>query len=128
MSVGSNRRGLAARLRSALATAVVALPALGFAGAATDRSANGMVVTSQHYATDVGAAILRRGGNAVDAAVAVGYALAVVHPCCGNIGGGGFMVIHTVKGANTFIDFRERAPLAATADMYLDADGKVDAK
>ena len=88
----------------------------------------GMVVTSQHYATDVGAAVLRQGGNAIDAAVAVGYALAVVHPCCGNIGGGGFMMIHTVKGVNTFIDFRERAPLAATADMYLDANGKVDAK
>ena len=92
-----------------------------------------MVATSQHYATDVGAAVLRRGGNAIDAAVAVGYALAVVHPCCGNIGGGGFMMIHTAPhgrkaGVNTFIDFRERAPLAATADMYLDARGKVDAK
>ncbi len=87
-----------------------------------------MVATSQHYATDVGASVLRQGGNAVDAAVAVGYALAVVHPCCGNIGGGGFMMIHTVKGVDTFIDFRERAPLAATADMYLKADGTVDAR
>ena len=87
-----------------------------------------MVVSSQHYATDVGAEVLRRGGNAIDAAVAVGYALAVVHPCCGNIGGGGFMMIHTVRGVDTFIDFRERAPLAATANMYLDADGKVDAR
>ncbi len=87
-----------------------------------------MVVTSQHHATDVGIAVLRQGGNAIDAAVAVGYALAVVHPCCGNIGGGGFMIIHTAKGENAFIDFRERAPLDATADMYLDASGKVDAK
>ena len=87
-----------------------------------------MVVTTQHYATEVGAKVLREGGNAIDAAVAVGYALAVVHPCCGNIGGGGFMMIHTAKGVNTFIDFRERAPLAATATMYLNADGTVDAK
>jgi gamma-glutamyltranspeptidase/glutathione hydrolase len=92
------------------------------------RSTGGMVVTAQHHASDVGAAVLRRGGNAIDAAVAVGYALAVVDPCCGNIGGGGFMMIHTVKGVNTFIDFRERAPLAATADMYLDADGEPDTK
>jgi gamma-glutamyltranspeptidase/glutathione hydrolase len=106
--------------------ATIALPAQ--AATSPARSSRGMVVTSQHHATDVGAGVLRRGGNAIDAAVAVGYALAVVHPCCGNIGGGGFMMIHTVKGADTFIDFRERAPLAATADMYLDADGKVDAE
>ncbi|MDB5482086.1 MAG: gamma-glutamyltransferase [Caulobacteraceae bacterium] len=82
-----------------------------------------MVVTSQHLASDIGAAVLRRGGNAVDAAVAVGYALAVTHPCCGNLGGGGFMLIHLKDGKNAFINFRERAPLAATADMYLDAKG-----
>src|SRR5580704_15873915 len=63
-------------------------------------SAGGMVVTAQHLASDVGAAILRRGGNAVDAAVAVGYALAVTHPCCGNLGGGGFMTIHLADGRN----------------------------
>ncbi|HEY6622151.1 MAG TPA: gamma-glutamyltransferase [Steroidobacteraceae bacterium] len=88
-------------------------------------SAQGMVVTSQHLASDVGAAILRQGGNAIDAAVAVGYALAVTHPCCGNLGGGGFMIIHLANGKNTFINFRERAPLAARADMFLDASGKV---
>ena len=86
-------------------------------------SSNAMVVTAQHLASDVGAAILREGGNAVDAAVAVGYALAVTHPCCGNIGGGGFMLIHLAGGKDTFINFREKAPLAATANMYLDAEG-----
>ena len=88
-------------------------------------SGKGMVVTSQHLASDVGAAILRQGGNAIDAAVAVGYALAVTHPCCGNLGGGGFMIIHFADGKNTFINFRERAPLAARADMLLDAQGNV---
>ena len=82
-----------------------------------------MVVTAQHLASDVGAAILRQGGNAVDAAVAVGYALAVTHPCCGNLGGGGFMTIHLADGRNTFINFREKAPRAARADMFLDARG-----
>jgi gamma-glutamyltranspeptidase/glutathione hydrolase len=88
-------------------------------------SDRGMVVTSQHLASEVGAAILRQGGNAIDAAVAVGYALAVTHPCCGNLGGGGFMVIHFADGKNTFINFRERAPLAARADMFLDAQGNI---
>ena len=82
-----------------------------------------MVVTSQHLASEVGADVLRRGGNAIDAAVAVGYALAVTLPCCGNLGGGGFMLIHLANGRNAFINFRERAPLAATADMYLDPRG-----
>jgi gamma-glutamyltranspeptidase/glutathione hydrolase len=91
-------------------------------------SDKGMVVTSQHLASEVGAAILRQGGNAIDAAVAVGYALAVTHPCCGNLGGGGFMTIHFADGKNTFINFRERAPLAARADMLLDAQGKVVSK
>ncbi|HEX3398494.1 MAG TPA: gamma-glutamyltransferase [Steroidobacteraceae bacterium] len=84
-----------------------------------------MVVSSQHLASEVGAAILRQGGNAIDAAVAVGYALAVTHPCCGNLGGGGFMTIHFADGKNTFLNFREKAPLAARADMFLDAAGKV---
>ena len=88
-------------------------------------SDRGMVVTAQHLATEVGADVLRRGGNAVDAAVAVGYALAVVYPAAGNLGGGGFMTLHLADGRETFIDFREKAPLAATADMYLGADGNV---
>jgi gamma-glutamyltranspeptidase / glutathione hydrolase len=88
-------------------------------------SNDGMVVTAQHVASEVGAAILRQGGNAVDAAVAVGYALAVTHPCCGNLGGGGFMVMHLVDGRNVFINFREKAPRAARADMFLDGHGDV---
>ncbi len=86
-------------------------------------SSRDMVVTAQHAASDVGAAILSAGGNAIDAAVAVGYALAVTHPCCGNIGGGGFMTIHLADGRDTFINFREKAPLAARADMFLDTAG-----
>ena len=86
---------------------------------------NGMVVTSQRLASKVGVDILRMGGNAVDAAVAVGYAQAVVNPCCGNIGGGGFMTIHLADGRDVFLDFREKAPAAATAGMYLDASGDV---
>jgi gamma-glutamyltranspeptidase / glutathione hydrolase len=86
---------------------------------------NGGVATSHHAATQVGIDILKAGGTAVDAAVAVGYALSVVDPCCGNLGGGGFMVIHTAKGENTFINFREWAPQAATAGMFLDNHGQI---
>ena len=86
---------------------------------------HGMVVTEQRIASQVGVDILRSGGNAVDAAVAVGYAEAVVHPCCGNIGGGGFMVIHLAQGKDIFIDFRETAPAASSATMFLDAQGNV---
>jgi gamma-glutamyltranspeptidase/glutathione hydrolase len=97
----------------------------GAAAPLESESAKGMVVSAQHYASDVGAMILGQGGNAIDAAVAVGYALAVTHPSCGNLGGGGFMTIHLADGRNTFINFRERAPLAARADMFLDAKGNV---
>jgi gamma-glutamyltranspeptidase/glutathione hydrolase len=83
----------------------------------------GMVVSAQREASAAGLAILEAGGSAIDAAVAVGYALAVVDPCCGNIGGGGFMVIHRAEGDDTVINFRETAPRAATADMYLDPAG-----
>lgn len=86
---------------------------------------NGMVVSSQHLASQVGVDILKLGGNAIDAAVAVGYAQAVVNPCCGNIGGGGFMTIHLANGEDTFINFRETAPAAASANMYLDEKGNV---
>ncbi|MCG3460670.1 gamma-glutamyltransferase [Xenorhabdus bovienii] len=85
----------------------------------------GMVVSSQYLASQVGVDILKMGGNAIDAAVAVGYAQAVVNPCCGNIGGGGFMTIHLANGKDTFINFRETAPAAASANMYLDKDGNV---
>lgn len=86
---------------------------------------NGMVVSAQHLASKVGADVLKRGGNAVDAAVAVGYALAVVYPAAGNLGGGGFMTVQLADGRKTFLDFREKAPLAATANMYLDKEGNV---
>ena len=86
---------------------------------------NGMVVTAQHLATRVGVDVLKDGGNAVDAAVAVGYALAVVYPAAGNLGGGGFMTIQLADGRKTFLDFREKAPLAAKPDMYLGPDGNV---
>ncbi|MDR3474423.1 MAG: gamma-glutamyltransferase [Devosia sp.] len=84
-----------------------------------------MVVAAQRQAAEAGAAILRRGGNAIDAAVAMGYAEAVVNPCCGNIGGGGFLTAHLADGSDVFLNFRETAPAAATAGMYLDPDGKV---
>jgi gamma-glutamyltranspeptidase / glutathione hydrolase len=86
---------------------------------------NGMVVTAQHLATEVGVNVLRRGGNAIDAAVAVGYALAVVYPAAGNLGGGGFMTVRFADGRRTFLDFREKAPRAARRDMYLDNSGNV---
>jgi gamma-glutamyltranspeptidase/glutathione hydrolase len=88
-------------------------------------SSQGMVVTTERVASDVGAAVLRQGGNAIDAAVAIGYALAVTHPTAGNIGGGGFMMIHLANGKDTFINFREKAPHAASATMYQDAKGNV---
>ncbi|MBS0556336.1 MAG: gamma-glutamyltransferase [Proteobacteria bacterium] len=84
-----------------------------------------MVVSAQHYATQAGVEILKQGGNAIDAAVAVGFAEAVVHPCCGNIGGGGFMTIHLASGENLFLNFREKAPAKATPGMFLDAHGEV---
>ena len=84
-----------------------------------------MVVSSQHLASEAGLEILRAGGNAVDAAVAVGYAEAVVNPCCGNIGGGGFITLHLADGRDRFLDFRETAPAAATPAMFLDAAGAV---
>src|ERR1700744_5420187 len=90
---------------------------------ADTQAGHGMVVTAQHLATDVGVQILKQGGNAVDAAVAVGYAQAVVNPCCGNIGGGGFMLLHLVGKNDVAINFRETAPAAASAGMYLDGSG-----
>lgn len=112
-------------------TALVALAALAStplaraASAAPVAAANGMVVTAQHLATRVGVQVLKDGGNAVDAAVAVGYALAVVYPAAGNLGGGGFMTLQLADGRKQFLDFREKAPLAARADLFLGADGQV---
>lgn len=90
------------------------------------QATHGMVATEQELATKVGVDILKRGGNAIDAGVAVGFALAVVLPNAGNIGGGGFMMIHDAKtGKNVALDFREMAPARATRDMYLDDKGNV---
>ena len=86
-----------------------------------------MVVAQESRAARIGVEILDRGGNAVDAAVAVGFALAVTYPRAGNIGGGGFMVIHLAKdNRDIAIDYRETAPAAATRDMFLDAKGEPD--
>ncbi len=87
---------------------------------------NGMVVSASDIATKVGLKILKKGGNSIDAAVAVGFALAVTYPYAGNIGGGGFMVIHLSNGENTTIDYREKAPIKATRNMFLDKHGKFD--
>ncbi|KOR05827.1 gamma-glutamyltransferase [Pluralibacter gergoviae] len=92
------------------------------------RAQNGMVASVDAAATRVGVSVLKQGGNAVDAAVAVGYALAVTHPQAGNLGGGGFMLIRLKDGRTTAIDFREMAPAAASRDMFLDAQGNPDGK
>jgi gamma-glutamyltranspeptidase/glutathione hydrolase len=89
------------------------------------RAPHGMVVSLHHSASDAGLEMLRAGGNAVDAAVATGFALAVVHPAAGNLGGGGFLLLRTHDGKITFLDFREKAPLLATETMYQDAKGNV---
>ena len=90
---------------------------------------NGMVVAQEKLATHVGVEILRQGGNAVDAAVAVGFALAVTHPQAGNIGGGGFMLVHLAARNETIaIDYRETAPAAMTRDIFLDDKGEADPK
>jgi gamma-glutamyltranspeptidase / glutathione hydrolase len=107
---------LLALLLAAEAAAAASLPAV--------EAAHGIVVTEQRRASEIGLRILAEGGNAVDAAVAVGYALAVVDPCCGNIGGGGFMTLRLADGRERVIDFRETAPAAATATTYLGPDGK----
>jgi gamma-glutamyltranspeptidase/glutathione hydrolase len=119
-------------MRFDLQAKLLVAPALGLCIAAAQAASqapvaaeNGMVVTAQHLATRVGVDVLKDGGNAVDAAVAVGYTLAVVYPAAGNLGGGGFMTIQFADGRKTFLDFREKAPLAATANMYLDKDGNV---
>jgi gamma-glutamyltranspeptidase/glutathione hydrolase len=87
------------------------------------RARHGMVVAMEAIAADVGVSVLQKGGNAVDAAVAVGFAMAVTHPFAGNLGGGGYMLVRMADGRTTFIDFRERAPEKASRNMYLDAKG-----
>lgn len=118
------------RLRHFVALVMVAT--CGIAGASTVLAASreavyadaGMVASRSQLASEVGAQILRRGGNAIDAAVATGFALAVTHPSAGNLGGGGFMVIRLADGTLITNDHRERAPAGATRDMFLDAQGE----
>jgi gamma-glutamyltranspeptidase/glutathione hydrolase len=109
----------------ALVTAAQAASGLDYKSEQPVRARHAMVVTVHHDATDAGVEILKAGGNAVDAAVAVGFALAVVHPNAGNLGGGGFMLVRFKNGDAHFLDYREEAPDAATRNMYLDAQGKV---
>src|ERR1700726_534547 len=92
------------------------------------RGAHAMVATDEELGSEAGVRILKRGGNAVDAAVAVAFALAVVEPAAGNIGGGGFMLVRLADGRSTFLDYREVAPGAATRNMYIKPDGKLDEK
>ena len=102
---------VAARTQSAAQASLREAGAASLASEQPVRAQHAMVVTVHHLATDAGVEILKQGGNAVDAAVAVEFALAVVHPVAGNIGGGGFMLIHERSGKNIFIDYREKAPL-----------------
>jgi gamma-glutamyltranspeptidase/glutathione hydrolase len=110
-----------------LTMALAALCWLPCVSASTEpvHAQHGMVVSANELASQAGVEIMQAGGNAVDAAVATGFALAVVHPAAGNIGGGGFMLIRMANGGVHFLDYREKAPAAAKADMYLDAQGNV---
>ncbi len=109
-----------------LAALLLVIPEVSGAQTRRPRPATAGVVVSDHpLASAVGRDVLAEGGNAVDAAIATAFALAVVHPAAGNIGGGGFLLYHGVDGAVTSFDFRERAPLAASESMYLDEDGAV---
>src|SRR5689334_4819143 len=86
----------------------------------------GMVVSGSNLASDIGAGILAKGGNAVDAAVATAFALAVTYPFAGNLGGGGFMIVRSPGGKSMAFDYREKAPGRSTPTMYLDAAGRID--
>ena len=105
---------------------VITLLSVNLSIANTVTGTHGAVSTRSQIASDVGIAILEQGGNAADAAVAVGFALAVAYPSAGNIGGGGFFVLRMADGEVITLDARETAPLAASRDMYLDADGEVN--
>src|SRR5215217_4785752 len=115
------RRRLALLLCVAVAGLTVPLDAVRL----PVRAKHGMVVAMEATAADVGVSVLQQGGNAVDAAVAVGFALAVTHPYAGNLGGGGYMLVRMADGRTTFIDFRERAPEKSSRNMFLDAKGEL---
>ncbi len=112
--------GPAGRVLSLLSCSLLALPLVAKQPVT---AAHGMVVAQEPIAADVGLAILKSGGNAVDAAIAVGFALEVTHPVAGNIGGGGFMLVRLANGETSFLDFRECAPGKAGRDMYIGPDG-----
>jgi gamma-glutamyltranspeptidase/glutathione hydrolase len=112
-------------LTLALSITATAQQPLDYKGEQPAHAQHGMVVSVHHLASDAGVEILQDGGNAVDAAVATGFALAVTHPAAGNIGGGGFLLLRKRNGKSTFIDYREKAPLAATETMYQDAQGNI---
>ena len=111
-----------------LTLVLISIPSQSIAAyAQSDVSSDGVVVTQHYLATEIGENILAQGGNAYDAAIAVGFALAVVLPRAGNIGGGGFMVIYDKEANDTYaIDYREKAPAASYRDMYLDENGEFD--
>jgi len=113
------------RFGLSLGVLLASTPPLAAAPMRPVHAPHAIVVSVHESASRAGVEIMRAGGNAVDAAVAAGFALAVVHPQAGNLGGGGFMLIRTASGETHFVDYRERAPAAATADMYLDAGGNV---
>ncbi len=122
---GLARRGLRTIFSLTVAFGVTVAPALAQSGRTAAPSRTGMVVSSHYLASEVGNDILERGGNAVDAAVATAFALAVTLPSAGNVGGGGFMVYHGADGHVTSFNFREKAPLAAHDKMYLDENGEI---
>src|SRR6266478_7128375 len=107
------------------ALCAVLAPPLAAAPLRPTHAPHAIVASVHELASRAGVEVLRSGGNAVDAAVATGFALAVVHPQAGNLGGGGFLLLRNATGETHFIDFREKAPAAATENMYLDAQGKV---
>lgn len=111
--------------KSVIFAALAVFSALAAQAREPVRARHAMVVAQEPLAADVGAAILKKGGNAIDAAVAVAFALAVTHPSAGNLGGGGFLLARFADGKATFIDFREMAPMAASRDMYVGPDGKL---
>jgi gamma-glutamyltranspeptidase/glutathione hydrolase len=112
-------------LSLSLGSAVATISLVSLSARQPVRGRHGMVVAMESIAADVGVEVLKNGGNAIDAAVAVGFAMSATHPYAGNLGGGGYMLIRLADGRTTFIDFREKAPEKASRDMYLDAESNL---